>query len=341
MKHQQPQFRRIKSISFALCLLATLSIITTTALANCTITQTTFTTGNAGLRARGFCPFTVNKSAVGQSFIACESGLLESIEVDVSNLTGGPVAPGTDPYTGQQTTLAISAAAHTLSPDFSQTVNLSIGVNVLVLSIPFPVTAGNTYSFSLTPPDAPSNCQGSSQLNLLTQRNTNPYPDGIAFQINITNGTPPIPSSHDLKFEVQITSVAPPSAGIPTVSEWGLAILSFLFLTFATVAIRRRKTALATSIGNMDVTGNRPFQFNPVIFMKVFASILGIAVIGLVASIVLTGAVSATDVIGGGHYYRCALLPGSSLDFNLEEGVLRVPQLIHSHQNFQHSLSYG
>ena len=81
--------------------------------------------------------------------------------------------------------------------------------------------------------------------------------------------------------------------------EWGLMILALLLMSFATVFMMRRETALA-GFGSVSVPGNNSIPFNS----NVFKNLLGYVMLGLA----LTFAVA---VLFFGYEMTNADIPGS------------------------------
>jgi|GEM_PF-5414275 len=154
---------------------------------------------------------------LGQSFIACQTGEITRIRVNVT-LGGGA------------TTLALSDGYGTLTPVYSESVTLTSGVNDITLATPYPVMAGNQYSFSLN--------GGSFGLGY---NGGDPYANGANFRV-FPNGSPTSASNRDLVFEVEF---GPSSTPVPTMSEWGLILFGLTVLCVGGVAIRRSKMSFA------------------------------------------------------------------------------------------------
>jgi hypothetical protein len=87
-------------------------------------------------------------------------------------------------------------------------------------------------------------------------------------------------------------------ATIPTASEWGLITLGLLLLSFGTTMIIRKEGALATDQGNLSLDFNKPL-FNTGLFKKSLMVALGLGLMLSVGSVILTGTLTLTDIIGG------------------------------------------
>ncbi len=87
-------------------------------------------------------------------------------------------------------------------------------------------------------------------------------------------------------------------ATIPTASEWGLITLGLLLLSFGTTMIIRKEGSLATDQGNLSLDFNKPL-FNADVFKKSLLVALGLGLMLSIGSVVLTGTLTLTDIIGG------------------------------------------
>jgi hypothetical protein len=76
---------------------------------------------------------------LGQSFMACQTGVVTRISFSVLEPSSGPVR------------LGLQAGTDLSAPRYSQSVNLDGGSNTIVLDTPFRVTEGTVYSFGLLP----------------------------------------------------------------------------------------------------------------------------------------------------------------------------------------------
>ena len=120
-------------------------------------------------------------SGVGQSFTACETGVIRSITVDVLFTTS------------QNARLELKPAGDSWPSTYVQNIVLTVGQNVVPLATPFAVAAGATYSIGLFP--------ASGSFSLWSDADS--YPGGEAFFIvNSTDlGIAPSP---DLLFDLTI-----------------------------------------------------------------------------------------------------------------------------------------
>ncbi len=96
------------------------------------------------------------------------------------------------------------------------------------------------------------------------------HPVGVGFNATFTNGVANLTTGG--------TCNACPVMGIPTMGEWGLIILALLLLSFATVFMMRRQTALA-GVGNVSAQSSGiPFD------RAAFGEMLAYVMIGLAAT---------------------------------------------------------
>lgn len=149
---------------------------------SCTISQTTGAQGS--LAGPGF------DVGLGQSFVACATGEITAIAVDVGFGGGSAELHVLEGLGGLQA-----------SP---QSVTLVSGTNTITLDTPFPVAVGTAYSFVLIP----------SALTQLMGGAGDPYLDGTFFAVDGA-GVPDLSQiAMDLRFVAQID----PSPGAPPVA---------------------------------------------------------------------------------------------------------------------------
>lgn len=84
---------------------------------------------------------------------------------------------------------------------------------------------------------------------------------------------------------------------IPTLSEWGVIILFLLVVAIGMVFLYQRKTALAIA-GVSESSTAKPKLFDGKLFAKVFAVVLLIGAVGLVAAYLYFGSVTSADPFG-------------------------------------------
>lgn len=170
----------------------------------------------------------VNGSGFGQSFVATATTQITQISVR-PNVDYAGTLYLYNGNVGSGTILAVGAPAYTQA-GINLTSTTSGGpMRVITLTTPFPVTAGNSYTFVL---------DGGASLR---SSGANPYADG-QFIFGYANQAE---FNRDLAFEVFAAPVAPAAttASIPTLGEWGLIFMSGLLAMFGLVSVRRRKAS--------------------------------------------------------------------------------------------------
>ncbi|MGB0929497.1 MAG: hypothetical protein ACPGVB_01890 [Chitinophagales bacterium] len=177
------------------------------------------TVHNADLGTGDF--FSLGTSQVGQTFLACENGVVCSISVgfdDGSQAGDYELYLDTDPGVNN---LLPPIAVATLSIN-----NDLVGDQIVIfnLTVPFTVSTGTLYRFALVN-------TGTSVFGVKLN-NPEDYPDGVF--VNVDGS---FLANNDLDFEVSINNTCPTSnpAAIPTLSEWGLLILALLLMTLGTL----------------------------------------------------------------------------------------------------------
>jgi len=157
----------------------------------------------------------------GQTFVACQTGNIESIEIGVN--------------TGNYE-LYLGTPNGGLLPNLQQTFQVtgpSTIPTVINLNTPFPVIAGNTYEFQFTNP---------TSLFSFQENMPSDYIDGFA----TINGVELISFiggiTHDLDFDVVIApSPIQVQAQVPTMSQWGLFVFGLLVLNVSVFFVQRRE----------------------------------------------------------------------------------------------------
>jgi len=99
---------------------------------------------------------------------------------------------------------------------------------------------------------------------------------------------------------LEIDAIQGPGA-IPTLSEWGLIVLSLMLLTVGVVHIRRHQPglSLASAGGNVDSTGNsKKNLFSPDVFGKCMAATWALSVAGIGVVIFVMGTIAIRDIVG-------------------------------------------
>ena len=169
-------------------------------------------------------PAALGNAAAGQSFVATVNG----------NVTAIGVRPATTPgvrtlhfYAGGLGSGTVGAVGTPLysQPGVALTTVASGGpMQIITLTTPFPVTAGQPYSFVFD--------GGATQLRMST---ANPYAGGTRL---IDYATPQ--AANDLAFEIfeALPAIAPGVTAVPTLSQWGLGAL-VLLLAVSGILLRR------------------------------------------------------------------------------------------------------
>jgi len=133
-------------------------------------------------------------AGLGQSFVACQTGLVTRISFSVLEPSSGPIR------------LGLQHGTDLTAPRHAQSVILDAGLNTIVLDAPFRVTQGTLYSFGLLP------TSGTIEVRY---DDDSPHTDGSIIQ---SNGTASTPRPGDLIFRVEI---APSAPGSTISSTWG------------------------------------------------------------------------------------------------------------------------
>lgn len=130
----------------------------------------------------------------GESFVACQDGAIPSLTIGNAYATRPDVIVGLEP------------GADLTTPAYAETLAIESGFRRFRLTTPFPVEAGNVYSFSITP------LVGVLGLAWLPQAN---YPDGTA--LAVVDGQT-VAQDGDLEFSIFVFPNAPVPARPAT---WG------------------------------------------------------------------------------------------------------------------------
>lgn len=101
-----------------------------------------------------------------------------------------------------------------------------------------------------------------------------------------------IPASTVVDITVNITGCT----SVPTISQWGLILLSLISLSFGMVFIYRRENAYAFAGSGSSSFRSKLFDKN--LYLKVFAVVLGLAIAGLAASFAYFGSLTIVDTFG-------------------------------------------
>ncbi len=152
------------------------------------------------------------RSTYGHSFTAVCDGNITSITVNIAS--GYGITNGTlNLYNGESVATSIYTQSN---------INLSDGVQTITMTTPVPVTVG-LHTFTLS---------GANSFRV-RYSDSNPYADGQAFFVDS------FVSFADGYFEIQISESGDP---IPTLSEWGMIIMSLILGASAFYTIRRKRS---------------------------------------------------------------------------------------------------
>lgn len=203
----------------------------------------------------------------GQSFVACSSGTITAISFRTDNnntfngtgnlwITTGVPANG----------LVIAAL-----PVY-QVFNISPGGTIITINLntPFPVVAGNLYSFAF----GSQTGAGNFVLDVNDNAPNGPYTDGLGI-FNAGQF-----ANVDLNFSITIA----PGNPIPTLSQWGLIIFGLLVLNLGLVFVYKKQLITSeASIPTMYI----PFKRSA--FSKYFIIALSILAAGFIIAMTLFG----------------------------------------------------
>lgn len=161
--------------------------------------------------------------ATGQSFTATLTGVVNRIDVR-SRTTGAGTLYLYNGNNGSGTDGAVGAPAYTQAINMTDAGSDAAGFSSIVLTTPFPVTAGSQYSFAVS---------GFS----VSGTNTNPYAGGT----KLSDYAGPA-GAQDISFQVFEAVAAPvaTAASIPTMSQWALMGMSLLLAVVGMARMRRR-----------------------------------------------------------------------------------------------------
>lgn len=202
-----------------LFVLLTFFLLPTSGKSNCTIDNNNEINGDTP---------TAGLKIIGQQFIACETGFVESIELQIDfDITSTTLTTGNlDFYiqAGNGSTITVGTPHQVFN-------NISDGPITLQLATPFAVTKGQHYAFAV----------GGSNIQAITfDMNPNNSSADVLFAFEIDNADTfdeQMPS--DLYFAVNISVPF-----IPTLSQWGLLVLGLLVLNLSVHIIQRKGVAM-------------------------------------------------------------------------------------------------
>jgi len=192
----------------------------------CFSPQYTYAQCTIHTRDGGLVNSTTSNDHFGQTFLPCADGEITSISVTANEIAEQAFAGTYELYIAVEpgNSIAIPAIPVASRTFISAPGDLEVITFTLVTS--FPVSSGTTYRFVV------DNTSGNTRIRFTN----NDYADGNL--ITHANG---YATSNNLDFEINMTSAAPTSAGIPTLSEWGLIILALSFMTMGTLYLVQPK----------------------------------------------------------------------------------------------------
>ena len=203
-----------KNIFLFLCLFALFQPLTMKA--DCTLDNTS--------NLNGITPRPAG-TIYGQNFLACETGTINSILLNLS-------AGGTIDF-------------YMVAGDGNGTINAAVpyqtfavgagGMFTFNFSTPFPVTAGNLYSFALRGADVAAD---GSPMPAIDPN----VPDGQSSFLISSGGAYSAMAALDLYF--LISNKGPVVKPIPTMSQWGLWIFGLLVMNMGVFFVQRITSAL-------------------------------------------------------------------------------------------------
>ncbi|MBB5747411.1 IPTL-CTERM sorting domain-containing protein [Brevundimonas variabilis] len=158
-------------------------------------------------------------SGQGQTFVATVTGNVTQIAVRPGTSVSGDTLRVYNGGCG-----ACGAAISTQTVNTTAAADDAAPLQTITLSTPFPVVAGNNYSFVFN----------STRLRVST---TNTYLNG-AHVFGFTGIAP----AYDVAF--QVTQVIPPPVAVPTLSEWAMILFGLALAGAASLLISRRRQAL-------------------------------------------------------------------------------------------------
>jgi hypothetical protein len=173
--------------------------------------------------------FVLSSAAIGQTFEATTTVSITRISVR-PNTNCAPTLYLYNGNAGSGTPGAVGAPAYTQAG-----VNLASSISGgtmrdIVLTTPFPVTAGSSYTFIL------------SGACSMYAKNVNPYPNGSSVFDYAT-----LDAGFDLAFQIWADPLVPAAttASIPTLSEWGVISTSAVLALFGLYRLRRQSAGRA------------------------------------------------------------------------------------------------
>ncbi len=90
-------------------------------------------------------------------------------------------------------------------------------------------------------------------------------------------------------------------AAIPTMSEWGLILLTLLTLTFVTLSVTSAQTRFSGFNGGItldNLTQWNNYPFHKATFTKALLAVGGLALLAATGTLMVYGAITMTDFVG-------------------------------------------
>jgi len=122
------------------------------------------------------------------------------------------------------------------------------------------------------------------------------HTSGAGYNASFSNGTTTLPAVNAC---ASGCTMGPDTTAIPTMSEWGLIILTLLTLTFVTVTTTAKEGSLANiNMTSSQLTQLKFYPFNAAIFNKASIFTAAIALIAAIITLMVYGSITMTDSIG-------------------------------------------
>lgn len=175
-------------------------------------------------------PLSIPAGAIfGQQFIACETGTIDAIKVQIKFQTA--VGGAVDLYLveGNGSTITVGSPLKTFAGQTDGLLTLTLDPSS------FSVTQGNAYAFGIGGADIDQVTLDMSPVGAPANPD---LPNGL-FAFGIIGGTFSEQMPSDLLFAVSVNFTPP--APIPTMSEWGLMIFGLVVLNLGVLGIRRKE----------------------------------------------------------------------------------------------------
>ena len=163
---------------------------------------------------------------VGQTFTACQSGIITEISFEKMNFSILPHNPHPNATLFIENGIADGGQGLNPSADYSQSISIPNGTATvsLELTTPFPVTSGQKYTFYLQTDKAVA---GGFSFN---STRSDAYPDGARWFNNTE-------SSNGWDIQFSVTIIDRPASAIPTMSQWAIILFGTFILLLGSFAI--------------------------------------------------------------------------------------------------------